>query len=171
MTSVQEWTVPRLGCSWSSVSAGQQKTGEEAQSCFGTVQSNLVKCECTPIHNRAPARVTFPVLQLSMEVQFSLAHHIQAMVKSERNRQVMCEGRLVSTLLTHCQHMLMAPNHPLHLPVTRILEKLSSQAITRADFRWNSQSLRFTHAFITEYTIFCRWHLFVTFYSSESSCV
>ncbi|XP_030297212.1 WD repeat- and FYVE domain-containing protein 4 isoform X1 [Sparus aurata] len=73
--------------------------------------------------------------QLSMEVQFSLAHHIQAMVKSERNRQVMCEGRLVSTLLTHCQHMLMAPNHPLHLPVTRILEKLSSQAITRADFR------------------------------------
>ncbi|XP_044069032.1 WD repeat- and FYVE domain-containing protein 4 isoform X3 [Siniperca chuatsi] len=73
--------------------------------------------------------------QLSMEVQFSLAYHIQAMVKSERNRQIMCEAGLVSTLLAHCQSMLMAPNHPLHLPVTRILEKLSSQAITHSDFR------------------------------------
>ncbi|XP_078016803.1 WD repeat- and FYVE domain-containing protein 4 isoform X2 [Epinephelus lanceolatus] len=73
--------------------------------------------------------------QLSMEVQFSLAHHIQAMVKSERNRQIVCEGGLVSTLLAHCRSMLMAPNHPLHLPVTRILEKLSSQAISHSDFR------------------------------------
>nr|XP_046257722.1 WD repeat- and FYVE domain-containing protein 4 isoform X2 [Scatophagus argus] len=73
--------------------------------------------------------------QLSMEVQFSLAHHIQAMVKSERNRQVMCGGGLVATLLDHCRSMLLDPNHPLHLPVTRILEKLSSQAITNADFR------------------------------------
>lgn len=70
-----------------------------------------------------------------MEVQFSLANHIQAMVKSERNRQVMCEGGLVSTLLANYQCMLLTPNHPLHLPVTRILEKLSSQAITHADFR------------------------------------
>ncbi|XP_070696577.1 WD repeat- and FYVE domain-containing protein 4 [Pempheris klunzingeri] len=73
--------------------------------------------------------------QVSMEVQFSLAHHIQAMVKSEQNRQIMCEGGLVSTLLAHCGSMLLAPNHPLHLPVTRILEKLSSQAITHSDFR------------------------------------
>lgn len=70
-----------------------------------------------------------------MEVQFSLANHIQAMVKSEPNRQIVCEGGLVSTLLTHCRSMLMAPNHPLHLPITRILEKLSSQAITHVDFR------------------------------------
>ncbi|XP_047198145.1 WD repeat- and FYVE domain-containing protein 4 isoform X2 [Hippoglossus stenolepis] len=73
--------------------------------------------------------------QLSMEIQFSLAHHVQAMVKSERNRQIMCEGGLVSTLLAHCQNMLLIPNHPLHLPITRILEKLSSQSITHSDFR------------------------------------
>ncbi|XP_076019917.1 WD repeat- and FYVE domain-containing protein 4 isoform X2 [Genypterus blacodes] len=73
--------------------------------------------------------------QLSMEVQLSLAHHIQAMIKSERNRQIMCEGGLVSTLLCHCRRMLLTPGHPLHLPVTRILEKLSSQAITYSDFR------------------------------------
>lgn len=75
------------------------------------------------------------VSQLSMEVQFSLVHHILAMVKSERNRQVLCEGGLVSTLLTHCRNVLLAPNHPLHLPVTRILEKLSSQAISHVDLR------------------------------------
>uniref|UniRef100_A0A3Q0T6I0 Uncharacterized protein n=1 Tax=Amphilophus citrinellus TaxID=61819 RepID=A0A3Q0T6I0_AMPCI len=73
--------------------------------------------------------------QLSMEVQFSLAYHIQAMVKSERNRQIMCEGGLVSILLAHCQSILLSSNHPLHLPVTRILEKLSSQSITLSDFR------------------------------------
>ncbi|XP_037638382.1 WD repeat- and FYVE domain-containing protein 4 isoform X1 [Sebastes umbrosus] len=73
--------------------------------------------------------------QLSMDVQFSLANHIQALVKSERNRQIVCEGGLVSTLLAYCQSMLLAPNHPLHLPVTRILEKLSSQAVKHSDFR------------------------------------
>ncbi|XP_026164856.1 WD repeat- and FYVE domain-containing protein 4 isoform X1 [Mastacembelus armatus] len=73
--------------------------------------------------------------QLSMEVQLSLVHHIQAIVKPERNRQILCEGGLVSTLLAHCQSILLAPAHPLHLPVTRILEKLSSQAITHTDFR------------------------------------
>uniref|UniRef100_A0A3P9QBR1 Alfy-like armadillo-like repeat domain-containing protein n=1 Tax=Poecilia reticulata TaxID=8081 RepID=A0A3P9QBR1_POERE len=74
--------------------------------------------------------VFFPFLQLSMEVQFSLAHHILSMVKSERNRQMMCEGGLVSILLAHCHSMLLSPNHYLHLPVTRIFEKLSSQAIS-----------------------------------------
>ncbi|XP_056147480.1 WD repeat- and FYVE domain-containing protein 4 [Lampris incognitus] len=73
--------------------------------------------------------------QLSLEIQFSVAHHVQAMVKSERNRQIMCEGGLVSTLLTRWRNTLLAPDHPLHLPVTRILEKLSSQAITLSDFR------------------------------------
>lgn len=70
-----------------------------------------------------------------MEVQFSLMHHIQTMVKPEQNRQILCEGGLVSTLLSHCNTMLLSPNHPLHVPVTRILEKLSSQAITHSDFR------------------------------------
>ncbi|MEQ2211349.1 hypothetical protein XENOCAPTIV_026566, partial [Xenoophorus captivus] len=73
--------------------------------------------------------------QLSMEVQFSLAHHILAMVKSERNRQIMCEGGLVSTLLTQCRSMLLSPNHHLHQPVMRIFEKLSSQAISHSEFR------------------------------------
>ncbi|XP_035461782.2 WD repeat- and FYVE domain-containing protein 4 isoform X3 [Scophthalmus maximus] len=82
-----------------------------------------------------PAVFTPTDPQLSMEVQFSLAHRVQAMVKPERNRQILCEGGLVSTLLAHCQSMLLTPNHPLHIPITRILEKLSSQSITHSDFR------------------------------------
>uniref|UniRef100_A0A4W6C754 WDFY family member 4 n=1 Tax=Lates calcarifer TaxID=8187 RepID=A0A4W6C754_LATCA len=82
-----------------------------------------------------PAVFTPKDPQLSMEVQFSLTYHVQAMVKSERNRQIMCEGGLVSKLLVHHRSILLAPNHPLHLPITRILEKLSSQAITHSDFR------------------------------------
>lgn len=85
--------------------------------------------------------------QLSMQVQFSLMHHIQAMVKPEQNRQILCEGGLVSTLLTHCKQMLLAPNHPLHVPVTRILEKLSSQAITHSDFRSELLSFWGSHTF------------------------
>ncbi|XP_068597101.1 WD repeat- and FYVE domain-containing protein 4 [Brachionichthys hirsutus] len=73
--------------------------------------------------------------QLSMEIQLSLVHHIQAMVKPERNRQVLCKAGMISTLLTHCQSMLVAADHPFHLPVTRILENLSSQAITHAELR------------------------------------
>ncbi|KAM4730214.1 WD repeat- and FYVE domain-containing protein 4 isoform 2-T2 [Anableps anableps] len=73
--------------------------------------------------------------QLSMEIQCSLAHHILSMVKSERNRQILCEGGLVSTLLTHGRNILLYPNHHLHLPMTRIFEKLSSQAISHSEFR------------------------------------
>nr|XP_061794523.1 WD repeat- and FYVE domain-containing protein 4-like [Nerophis lumbriciformis] len=74
-------------------------------------------------------------IQLSVEIQLAVANHIQSAVKSERNRQIMCEGGLLSTLLTHCHSMLLTPSDPLHLTVTRILEKLSSQAITLSDFR------------------------------------
>ncbi|XP_030234798.1 WD repeat- and FYVE domain-containing protein 4 isoform X1 [Gadus morhua] len=73
--------------------------------------------------------------ELSMEVQYSVAQHIQAMVKSERNRQIMCEGGLVSTLLAHCGGILLDTLHPLSMPITRILEKLASQAITLPDLR------------------------------------
>ena len=47
MTYVQEVTV--LGSSWSqsNVSAGQQGTREEGQSCFETVQRLQILCRCS----------------------------------------------------------------------------------------------------------------------------
>ncbi|XP_056616257.1 WD repeat- and FYVE domain-containing protein 4 isoform X2 [Triplophysa dalaica] len=72
---------------------------------------------------------------LSEELQLSIAYHVQILVKSERNRQIMCEFGLLSTLLTHCKHILMDINSSLYLPVVRILEKLASQAMDHKDLR------------------------------------
>ncbi|KAG5266358.1 hypothetical protein AALO_G00230120 [Alosa alosa] len=73
--------------------------------------------------------------QLSVEVQYAVADHVQMLLRSERNRQIMCEGDLLSELLTHCPHMLLTPTLPLHLPAVRILEKLASQSISPANLR------------------------------------
>ncbi|KAL0178106.1 hypothetical protein M9458_027000, partial [Cirrhinus mrigala] len=59
----------------------------------------------------------------------AVAHHVQTLVKTERNRQIMCEFGLVSTLLTNCKHILIDNSHSLHLPIVRILEKLASQSM------------------------------------------
>ncbi|XP_034537065.1 WD repeat- and FYVE domain-containing protein 4 isoform X2 [Notolabrus celidotus] len=122
---------------------GRSRTTGASVSTVCTESQYRFTCDHTILHPGA-IRVIMTLLpsvftpedpQISMEVQFSLAHHIQDMIKSEGNRQIMCEGALVSTLLTHYQSMLLNPNHPLHLPVTRVFEKLSSQAITQSDFR------------------------------------
>ncbi|NXP81494.1 WDFY4 protein, partial [Ramphastos sulfuratus] len=67
--------------------------------------------------------------QLSQEIQCALVGHIQSLVKSEKSRQVMCGAGLLSTIITSCQGAFLNDNHPLHLPLTRVFEKLASQAI------------------------------------------
>lgn len=72
---------------------------------------------------------------LSEELQLAVAHHVQTLVKSERNRQIMCEFGLLSTLLTHCKDILIDNSHLLHLPIVRILEKLASQSMDQKCLR------------------------------------
>ncbi|XP_027715064.1 WD repeat- and FYVE domain-containing protein 4 isoform X3 [Vombatus ursinus] len=67
--------------------------------------------------------------QLSKEIQCSLANHIQSLVKSEKNRQTMCEAGLLKTIITFCQKALNDSSDPVHLSLIRIFEKLASQAI------------------------------------------
>ncbi|XP_076980769.1 WD repeat- and FYVE domain-containing protein 4 isoform X3 [Tamandua tetradactyla] len=67
--------------------------------------------------------------QLTREIQCSVASHIQSLVKSEKNRQLMCEAGLLRTLMSSCHQVLASNNHPLHLGLIRIFEKLASQAI------------------------------------------
>lgn len=67
--------------------------------------------------------------QLSQEIQCALVDHIQSLVKSEKSRQVMCESGLLSAVLTSCQDVFCSDSHPLHLPLTRVFEKLASQAV------------------------------------------
>ncbi|XP_069720218.1 WD repeat- and FYVE domain-containing protein 4 isoform X2 [Phaenicophaeus curvirostris] len=67
--------------------------------------------------------------QLSHEIQCAVVDHIQSLVKSEKSRQVMCGSGLLSTIITSCQDAFRSDSHPLHLPLTRLFEKLASQAI------------------------------------------
>ncbi|XP_065602222.1 WD repeat- and FYVE domain-containing protein 4 isoform X2 [Cyrtonyx montezumae] len=67
--------------------------------------------------------------QISQEIQCAVTDHIQSLVKSEKSRQVMCGSGLLSTIITSCQDAFCHENHPLHLPLTRIFEKLASQSI------------------------------------------
>uniref|UniRef100_A0A672TPX7 Uncharacterized protein n=1 Tax=Strigops habroptila TaxID=2489341 RepID=A0A672TPX7_STRHB len=67
--------------------------------------------------------------QLSQEIQCAVVDHIQSLVKSEKSRQVMCGSGLLSTIITCCQDAFRNGSHPLHLPLTRVFEKLASQAI------------------------------------------
>ncbi|KAM4852716.1 WD repeat- and FYVE domain-containing protein 4 [Thomomys bottae] len=67
--------------------------------------------------------------QLSQEIQCSVASYLQSLVKSEKNRQVMCEAGMLQTLLTSCREALSVPSSPLHSLLIRIFEKLASQAI------------------------------------------
>ncbi|KAM7016761.1 WD repeat- and FYVE domain-containing protein 4 [Passerculus sandwichensis] len=67
--------------------------------------------------------------QLSQEIQCAVVDHIQSLVKSEKSRQVMCECGLLSTVITSCQDAFCSDSHPLHLPLTRVFEKLASQAV------------------------------------------
>ncbi|XP_023085965.1 WD repeat- and FYVE domain-containing protein 4 isoform X2 [Piliocolobus tephrosceles] len=67
--------------------------------------------------------------QLSEEIQCSLASHIQSLVKSEKNRQVMCEAGMLRTLMASCHRALATSGSPLHSRLIRIFEKLASQAI------------------------------------------
>ncbi|KAF5921966.1 hypothetical protein HPG69_015416 [Diceros bicornis minor] len=72
--------------------------------------------------------LSIPAL-LSEEIQCSLASHIQSLVKSEKNRQVMCEAGMLRTLMTSCHKALTTGSSPLHSGLIRIFEKLASQAI------------------------------------------
>lgn len=58
-----------------------------------------------------------------------MASHLLSLVKSEKNRQVMCEAGMLRTLMTFCHRTLRMGGSVLHSLLIRIFEKLGSQAI------------------------------------------
>lgn len=58
-----------------------------------------------------------------------MASHIQSLVKSEKNRQVMCEAGMLRTLMASCHRALTTSPSPLNSGLIRVFEKLASQAI------------------------------------------
>lgn len=58
-----------------------------------------------------------------------MASHLQGLVKSEKNRQVVCEAGMLRTLMASCRQALASGSGALHCGLVRIFEKLASQAI------------------------------------------
>ncbi|XP_060131096.1 WD repeat- and FYVE domain-containing protein 4 isoform X1 [Zootoca vivipara] len=67
--------------------------------------------------------------ELSWEIQYAVANHIQSLMKMEKNRQVACGAGMLNALVASCLEVLHNDNNPLHLPLIRLFEKLASQSI------------------------------------------
>uniref|UniRef100_A0ABM5FZY4 WD repeat- and FYVE domain-containing protein 4 isoform X1 n=1 Tax=Pogona vitticeps TaxID=103695 RepID=A0ABM5FZY4_9SAUR len=81
----------------------------------------MVKLLCKLYHKDHP--------ELSWEIQYAVANHIQSLMKSEKSRQVACGAGLLDAIITSCLEVLHNTSNPLHLPVIRLFEKLASQSI------------------------------------------
>ncbi|XP_046865023.1 WD repeat and FYVE domain-containing protein 3-like isoform X2 [Xenia sp. Carnegie-2017] len=68
--------------------------------------------------------------QDALDLQLYVANKVQSCLRSERNQQVMCQAGLPQQMLLHCQAALEIEEHPLHLPLQRIFERLATQALT-----------------------------------------
>ncbi|OWK58185.1 WD repeat- and FYVE domain-containing protein 4 [Lonchura striata] len=114
-----------------------KKLPASAYILWGSPEERLEMRDCTIVHPGAvcvmvrllPKLYKEEYAQLSQEIQCALVDHIQCLVKSEKSRQVMCESGLLSTVITSCQDAFCSDSHPLHLPLTRVFEKLASQAV------------------------------------------
>ncbi|KAG8137761.1 hypothetical protein E2320_004976, partial [Naja naja] len=67
--------------------------------------------------------------QLSLEIQFAVADHIQSLMGLEKNRQAACAAGLLGSLTSSCPEVLHDASSPLHPPLIRLFEKLASQSI------------------------------------------
>ncbi|XP_072439291.1 WD repeat- and FYVE domain-containing protein 4 [Chiloscyllium punctatum] len=67
--------------------------------------------------------------QLSLELQYAVADYVLSLVKSERNRQVMCGSGLLTILINRYKEPLADNDNVLHLPLIRTFEKLACQAV------------------------------------------
>lgn len=69
------------------------------------------------------------LFQLSLEIQFAVADHLQSLMGLEKNRQVACAAGLLGSLIKSCPEVLHNASSPLHPPLIRLFEKLGSQSI------------------------------------------
>ncbi|XP_039224532.1 WD repeat- and FYVE domain-containing protein 4-like isoform X2 [Crotalus tigris] len=67
--------------------------------------------------------------ELSLEIQFAAANHIQSSMGLEKNRQAACAAGLLGSLVGSCPEVLHDASSPLHPPLIRLFEKLASQSI------------------------------------------
>lgn len=73
--------------------------------------------------------------ETGLSLQLLLAEIIKSLVRSEKNQQVMCDKGLVSQIISLAAVALQDENHPLHIPIQYILERLAAQAMEPINLR------------------------------------
>lgn len=71
----------------------------------------------------------------AIQLQVYLSEIIKSLVRSERNQQIMCDHGLAEQLLKLTRRALAEEQHPLHVPMQYILERLAAQALQPTELR------------------------------------
>lgn len=70
-----------------------------------------------------------------LSLQLFISEIIKSLVRNERNQQLMCDKGFVGYLLSIGSEPLQNENHPLHIPLQYMLERLAAQALEPTNLR------------------------------------
>uniref|UniRef100_A0A182W2J1 DUF4704 domain-containing protein n=1 Tax=Anopheles minimus TaxID=112268 RepID=A0A182W2J1_9DIPT len=71
----------------------------------------------------------------AIALQYFVSDVIKSCVRSERNQQIMCDSGLNECIVRFCKEALIDEQHPLHLPLQYIFERLAVQALMPKELR------------------------------------
>uniref|UniRef100_A0A4Y0BJI3 DUF4704 domain-containing protein n=1 Tax=Anopheles funestus TaxID=62324 RepID=A0A4Y0BJI3_ANOFN len=71
----------------------------------------------------------------TIALQYFLSDVIKSCVRSERNQQIMCDSGLNQYIVRVCKEALIDEQHPLHLSLQYIFERLAVQALMPKELR------------------------------------
>uniref|UniRef100_A0A182PWH8 Uncharacterized protein n=1 Tax=Anopheles epiroticus TaxID=199890 RepID=A0A182PWH8_9DIPT len=71
----------------------------------------------------------------AVALQVFIADVIKSFVRSERNQQIMCDSGLNEYIVRFCKEALVDEQHPLHLSLQYIFERLAVQALMSKELR------------------------------------
>ncbi|XP_048248442.1 WD repeat and FYVE domain-containing protein 3-like isoform X1 [Haliotis rufescens] len=82
-----------------------------------------------------PAIELLSDIQTSLDLRLFVGETLKTLLRTERNQQVMCDGRFPHELLSHGSVALADESHPLHPYLQYMFERLASQSLTPRDLR------------------------------------
>ncbi|XP_050072593.1 WD repeat and FYVE domain-containing protein 3 [Anopheles maculipalpis] len=90
--------------------------------------------QCSQHDNNHP--VTWNAFtERAIALQYFLSDIIKSCVRSERNQQIMCDNGLNECIVRYCKEALIDEQHPLHMSLQYIFERLAVQALMPKELR------------------------------------
>uniref|UniRef100_A0A182YPS5 DUF4704 domain-containing protein n=1 Tax=Anopheles stephensi TaxID=30069 RepID=A0A182YPS5_ANOST len=90
--------------------------------------------QCSPYDNNDP--LTWKAFtERAIALQYFLSDVIKSCVRSERNQQIMCDNGLNESIVRYCREALIDEQHPLHMSLQYIFERLAVQALMPKELR------------------------------------